>query len=143
MFKVGFSVGSLHTIGIRVRPSEQASTDSFLLGISPGMTIAEKMCRNYSPSGLEWGSFLTVNVPKSPQKAPSFQGLTNPHIKHIKMRSKVNAIKEEVISVSSLVFKRRDVGLSCIFSFLYRDCHRDQPAHPCSAFPYGPRYTAR
>jgi len=82
------------------------------------MTIVDNMCRSYSPLGIEWGSFFVVYVPKPPQEAPSFQGLMIPNLLPMKMESRVHAVNEEVISVSSLVFKRRDVCLSCIFSFL-------------------------
>ena len=71
------------------------------------MTIVENRCRSYSPLGIDWGSFLAMYVPKPPQEAPSFQGLIIPHILHMKMKSRVNAVNEEVISVSSLVFKRQ------------------------------------
>ena len=70
------------------------------------MTIVENMCRSYSPLGIERGSFLAVYFPKPSQEASSFQGLIIPHILHMKMKSRVNAVNEEVISVASLVFKR-------------------------------------
>jgi hypothetical protein len=71
------------------------------------MNIVENTEESYSPLGIEWGSFLAVYVPKSPQDAPSLQGLTIPHILHMKMKSRMNAVNEEVISVSSLVLKRQ------------------------------------
>ena len=63
------------------------------------MTIVDNMCRSYSPLGIEWGSFFVVYVPKPPQEAPSFQSLIIPHILPMKMKSRVNAVNEEVISV--------------------------------------------
>ena len=63
------------------------------------MTIVDNMCRSYSPLGIEWGSFFVVYVPKPPQEALSFQGLIIHHILPMKMKSRVNVVNEEVISV--------------------------------------------
>ena len=63
------------------------------------MTIVDNMCRSYSPLGIKWGSFFVVYGPKPPQEAPSFQGLMIPNLLPMKMKSRVNAVNEEVISV--------------------------------------------